>query len=162
MSAYAAVKAAAEVLTRYQAAELAERSIRVNAIMGGAVETGFADGVMRSDHVKELAAQTIIQGRIATVDDITTAVPAILSDAFQWATGSVIDVSGGRACRYATWPPGRRITALSHLRVLAVPQCPESLNRGQWVRRRGAARRAWAFQPNQLAGGSFSEKRRDA
>ncbi|GAB7039168.1 MULTISPECIES: SDR family NAD(P)-dependent oxidoreductase [Catenuloplanes] len=97
MSAYAAVKAAVEVLTRYQAAELAARSIRVNAIMGGAVETDFADGIMRADFVKDLAAHTIIQGRIATVDDITAAVPAILSDAFQWATGGIIDVSGGQS-----------------------------------------------------------------
>lgn len=97
MSAYAAVKGAVEVLTRYQAAELAGRSIRVNAIMGGAVETDFAGGIMRSDYVKELAAHTIAQGRIATVDDITAAVPAILSDAFQWVTGSVIDVSGGQS-----------------------------------------------------------------
>jgi NAD(P)-dependent dehydrogenase (short-subunit alcohol dehydrogenase family) len=97
MSAYAAVKGAIEVLTRYQAAELAERSIRVNAIMGGAVETGFADGIMRSDFVKDLAAHTILQGRIATVDDITAAVPAVLSDAFQWATGGIIDLTGGQS-----------------------------------------------------------------
>jgi NAD(P)-dependent dehydrogenase (short-subunit alcohol dehydrogenase family) len=97
MSAYAAVKGAVEVLTRYQAVELAGRSIRVNAIMGGAVETGFAGGIMRSDYVKELAAHTIAQGRIAGVDDITAAVPAILSDSFQWATGSIIDLSGGQS-----------------------------------------------------------------
>ncbi|MEV6636373.1 SDR family oxidoreductase [Actinoplanes sp. NPDC051470] len=97
MSAYAAVKGAIEVLTRYQAVELAARSIRVNAIMGGAAETGFAGGIMRSDRVKELAAHTIAQGRIAGVDDITAAVPAILSDAFQWATGSIIDLSGGQS-----------------------------------------------------------------
>ncbi|GLY97311.1 3-oxoacyl-ACP reductase [Actinoplanes sp. NBRC 103695] len=97
MSAYAAVKGAIEVLTRYQAKELAARSIRVNAIMGGAVETDFAGGIMRSDYVKDLAAHTITQGRIATVDDITAAVPAILSDSFQWATGSIIDLSGGQS-----------------------------------------------------------------
>jgi NAD(P)-dependent dehydrogenase (short-subunit alcohol dehydrogenase family) len=97
MSAYAAVKGAVEVLGRYQATELAERSIRVNTLMGGAVGTGFGGGMMRSPEVQALAAHTIAQGRIATVDDITAAVPAILSDAFQWATGGIIDVSGGQS-----------------------------------------------------------------
>lgn len=97
MSAYAATKGAIEVLTRYQAVELADRSIRVNTLMGGAVATDFGGGIMRSPGVQELAAHTIAQGRIATTDDITAAVPAVLSDAFQWATGAVIDVSGGQS-----------------------------------------------------------------
>jgi len=97
MSAYAATKGAIEVLTRYQAVELADRSIRVNTLMGGAVATGFGGGMMRSPEVQELAAHTIAQGRIAEIDDITAAVPAILSDAFQWSTGSIIDVSGGQS-----------------------------------------------------------------
>jgi NAD(P)-dependent dehydrogenase (short-subunit alcohol dehydrogenase family) len=97
MSAYAVTKGAVEVLTRYQAVELADRSIRVNTLMGGAVATDFGGGIMRSPEVQELAAHTIAQGRIATVDDITAAVPAILSDAFQWATGAIIDVSGGQS-----------------------------------------------------------------
>lgn len=87
MSAYAATKGAVEVMTRYQAVELAERGIRVNALMGGAVDTGFAGGIMRTEQVRELAAHQIALGRIATSDDIAGAVPAILSDAFQWATG---------------------------------------------------------------------------
>jgi NAD(P)-dependent dehydrogenase (short-subunit alcohol dehydrogenase family) len=97
MSAYAATKGAVEVLTRYQAVELAGRSIRVNTLMGGAVATDFGGGIMNSPEVRELAAETIAQGRIATVDDITAAVPAVLSDAFQWATGALIDVSGGQS-----------------------------------------------------------------
>ena len=97
MSAYAATKAAIEVLSRYQAVELADRSIRVNTLMGGAVETDFGGGMMRSPQVQDLAAHTIAQGRIATVDDITAAVPAILSDAFGWATGAIMDMSGGQS-----------------------------------------------------------------
>ena len=62
--------------------------------MGGAVGTAFGHGMMQSEQVRQLAAQTIALGRIATVDDITAAVPVMLSDAFQWATGGVIDLSG--------------------------------------------------------------------
>ena len=97
LSAYAATKGAIEVLTRYQAVELAGRGIRVNAIMGGAVDTGFGHGMMRNEHVRELSARVIAQGRIAEVDDIVAAVPVILSDAFHWATGGVIDLSGGQS-----------------------------------------------------------------
>ncbi|WP_250007858.1 SDR family NAD(P)-dependent oxidoreductase [Actinoplanes sp. M2I2] len=97
MSAYAATKGAIEVLTRYQAVELADRSIRVNTLMGGAVLTDFGGGIMRAPQVQELAARTIAHGRIAEVGDIVAAVPAILSDAFGWATGSVIDLSGGQS-----------------------------------------------------------------
>lgn len=97
MSAYAATKGAIEVLTRYQAVELAERSIRVNTLMGGAVVTDFGGGIMHLPDTQKLAADTLAQGRIATTDDITAAVPAILSDAFQWVTGSIIDASGGQS-----------------------------------------------------------------
>ncbi|WP_344647752.1 SDR family oxidoreductase [Cryptosporangium japonicum] len=82
MAAYAATKSAVEALTRYQAVELADRRIRVNTLMGGAVDTDFGGGLMHAPQVRELAAHTIAQGRIATVDDITAAVPAVLSDAF--------------------------------------------------------------------------------
>ncbi|WP_051571463.1 SDR family NAD(P)-dependent oxidoreductase [Cryptosporangium arvum] len=97
MAAYAATKSAVEALTRYQAVELADRGIRVNTLMGGAVDTDFGGGIMHAPQVQELAAHTIAQGRIATVDDITAAVPTVLSDAFQWSTGSVIDLSGGQS-----------------------------------------------------------------
>ncbi len=97
MSAYAAVKGAVEVLTRYQAVELADRSIAVNALMGGAVDTDFGGGIMHSPQVQDLAAHTIAWNRIAAVDDIAAAVPAILSDGFRWATGSIVDLSGGQS-----------------------------------------------------------------
>lgn len=97
LSAYAASKGAIEVLTRYLAVELAGRGIRVNALMGGAIDdTEFLGGMMRSEEVAALAAQQIALGRIGHVDELAAAVPAILSDSFAWATGSLIDVSGGQ------------------------------------------------------------------
>jgi NAD(P)-dependent dehydrogenase (short-subunit alcohol dehydrogenase family) len=97
LSAYAASKGAIEVLTRYLAVELADRGIRVNALMGGAIDdTGFLGGMMGSEEVAALAAQQIALGRIGHVAELAAAVPAILSDSFAWATGSLIDVSGGQ------------------------------------------------------------------
>lgn len=96
-SAYAAVKGALEVLTRYQAVELAERGIRVNTLRGGATESDFGGGIMHTDAVKELSAHSIALGRIGTPDDLGAAVPAILSTAFGWANGSAIELSGGQS-----------------------------------------------------------------
>jgi len=95
-SAYAALKGGLEVLTRYQAVELAGRGIRVNTIMGGATEGDFGGGIMRTDYVKETSVKDIALGRMGTPDDLGAAVPAILSDAFGWANGGCIELTGGQ------------------------------------------------------------------
>jgi len=98
LSAYAASKGAVETLTRYLAVELAERQIRVNALVGGAIDTeGFLGGMMRSDDVIALTERQIALGRMGHADDLAAAVPAILSGSFAWATGSLIEVSGGQS-----------------------------------------------------------------
>jgi NAD(P)-dependent dehydrogenase (short-subunit alcohol dehydrogenase family) len=97
LSVYAASKGAVEVLTRYLAVELAERGIRVNALVGGAIETDLGGGMMRADEVRAMAAQQIALGRMGQPDELAAAVPAILSDAFVWATGAMIEVTGGQA-----------------------------------------------------------------
>jgi len=47
--AYAAMKGAVEVLSRYDARELGERGIRVNVIAPGAIETDFGGGAVRDN-----------------------------------------------------------------------------------------------------------------
>lgn len=96
-SAYAAAKGGLEVLTRYQAVELADRGIRVNTIMGGATESDFGGGIMHTDEVKALSAKVIALGRMGLPDDLGAAVPAILSDAFGWANGGCIELTGGQS-----------------------------------------------------------------
>jgi NAD(P)-dependent dehydrogenase (short-subunit alcohol dehydrogenase family) len=97
LSGYAASKGAVEVLTRYLAVELAERGIRVNTLVGGAIDTELGNGMMRTDEVRALAAHEIALGRMGDPDDLAAAVPAILSDVFSWATGSLIELSGGQS-----------------------------------------------------------------
>jgi NAD(P)-dependent dehydrogenase (short-subunit alcohol dehydrogenase family) len=95
-SAYAAAKGGLEVLTRYLAVELAGRGIRVNTIMGGATDGDFGGGIMRTDYVQKSAVEDIALGRMGTPDDLGAAVPAILSDAFGWANGGIIELNGGQ------------------------------------------------------------------
>ena len=95
-AAYASMKGAMEVLTRYQAKELGARGISVNAIAPGAIETDFGGGHLRDN--KELnayvASQTAL-GRAGLPDDIGDAIAALLSDELAWMTVQRIEVSGG-------------------------------------------------------------------
>jgi NAD(P)-dependent dehydrogenase (short-subunit alcohol dehydrogenase family) len=97
-AAYAAAKGAVEVLTRYQAAELGPRGIRVNTIVPGAIATDFGGGVVRDNaDLNSAIARTIALGRVGEPDDIGAAVPALLADGFGWATGTRIELSGGQS-----------------------------------------------------------------
>ncbi|WP_312837070.1 SDR family oxidoreductase [Pantoea sp.] len=94
--AYAAMKGAMEVLTRYQAKELGERGIRVNILAPGAIETDFSGGVVRDNAELNawVASQTAL-GRAGLPDDIGNAVAMLLSDESGWINGQRIEASGG-------------------------------------------------------------------
>lgn len=94
--AYASMKGAMEVLTRYQAKELGARGISVNIIAPGAIETDFGGGRVRDNAElnKVLAAQTAL-GRVGLPDDIGDAIAALLSDKLGWMNAQRIEVSGG-------------------------------------------------------------------
>jgi NAD(P)-dependent dehydrogenase (short-subunit alcohol dehydrogenase family) len=93
---YGSVKGAVEVLTRYLAAELGARGIRVNTIAPGPVATDFSGGIVRDTPAfqEHLSALTAL-GRIAVADDIGPAIAALLGDGNRWITGQRIEVSGG-------------------------------------------------------------------
>ncbi len=95
-AAYAAMKGAMEVLTRYQAKELGSRKIAVNILAPGAIETDFGAGVVRDNAElnRQIASQTAL-GRVGLPDDIGGAVAALLSDNAGWINGQRIEASGG-------------------------------------------------------------------
>ncbi|WP_313109388.1 SDR family oxidoreductase [Atlantibacter sp.] len=95
-SAYAAMKGAMEVLTRYQAKELGARGITANIIAPGAIETDFGGGAVRDNEVlnRAIAGQTAL-GRVGLPDDIGTAIAALLDDSLAWMNAQRIEVSGG-------------------------------------------------------------------
>ena len=96
-AAYAAMKGAIEVLTRYLARELGARGIAVNTIAPGAVETDFSGGAVRDNpELNRMIADATAMGRVGLPDDIGTAVAGVLADGSQWMTGQRIEVSGGQ------------------------------------------------------------------
>ena len=95
-AAYAAMKGAIEVLTRYQAKELGARGIAVNTIAPGAIETDFGGGTVRDNaEVNAFIAGTIALGRVGRPDDIGPAIASLLSDDNRWVNAQRIEVSGG-------------------------------------------------------------------
>lgn len=95
-SAYAMMKGAVEVLTRYLAKELGARRIRVNTLAPGAIETDFGGGAVRDNAQLNamIAAQTAL-GRVGLPDDIGAAVVALLSEQTGWINGQRVEASGG-------------------------------------------------------------------
>jgi len=95
-SAYASMKGAIEVLTRYLAKELGSRQIGVNVVVPGAIETDFEGGVVRDNEEinKFIASQTAL-GRVGLPDDIGGVVASLLNEDTRWINGQRIEASGG-------------------------------------------------------------------
>lgn len=96
-SAYAAVKAAVDMLTVYMAKELGGRGIAVNTVAPGAIETDFGGGLVRDNaDVNRQFAGMIALGRVGVPDDIGPMIASLLSDDNRWVTAQRIEVSGGQ------------------------------------------------------------------
>ena len=95
-SAYAAMKGAIEVLTRYQAKELGARGIAVNVLAPGAIETDFGGGAVRDNaQLNSFVAANTALGRAGLPDDIGAAAAALLGPGGRWINGQRIEASGG-------------------------------------------------------------------
>ncbi len=95
-AAYAAMKGAVEVLTRYLAKELGPRGIAVNTVAPGAIETDFAGGSVRDNRqVNDFIAGVTALGRVGVPDDIGPAVASLLTKENRWINAQRIEVSGG-------------------------------------------------------------------
>ena len=95
-SAYAMMKGAIEVLTRYQAKELGARGITANVLAPGAIETDFSGGMVRDNpDVNRLVASNTALGRAGLPDDIGDMVALMLSDEAGWMTAQRVEASGG-------------------------------------------------------------------
>ncbi len=95
-SAYGAMKAAIESLSRYQALELGSRKIRVNTVAPGAIETDFGGGLVRdnADFNQVIAGQTAL-GRVGLPDDVGSVVAFLCTEDSKWINAQRIEVAGG-------------------------------------------------------------------
>jgi NAD(P)-dependent dehydrogenase (short-subunit alcohol dehydrogenase family) len=111
IAAYAASKGGLLALTRAMAIEFAPNSIRVNAVLPGAVDTpmlrsglsrGHLAGESVFDRLDNLARKTV-NGRIGTPDEIAQAI-YFLADGSQssFMTGQALVVDGGATARLST------------------------------------------------------------
>lgn len=92
-SNYAAAKAGLIGFTKSMAKELAKRSINVNAVAPGFIETDMTSKL--SDKVKEEFANNIPLARIGKPEDIAKAVLFLASEYSDYITGQVINIDGG-------------------------------------------------------------------
>jgi NAD(P)-dependent dehydrogenase (short-subunit alcohol dehydrogenase family) len=94
-AAYASMKGAIEVLTRYLAKELGARKIAVNAVAPGIIETDFTRSALEQPGAREFFAKTIALGRVGVPDDIGGVVDFLCSDAGRWVNAQRLEASGG-------------------------------------------------------------------
>lgn len=95
-SAYASMKGAIEVFTRYLAKELGSRGIRANTVAPGAILTDFGGGHLRADAQRQkMVSDVTALGRPGEAEDIGGVVAFLCTDAARWVNGQRIEASGG-------------------------------------------------------------------
>lgn len=90
---YAASKAGLIGLTKSLARELASRTITVNAVAPGFIETAMTE--VLTEEQKKANAQFIPMGRVGTCEEVAHAVAFLASDEAGYITGHTLDVNGG-------------------------------------------------------------------
>ena len=90
---YAASKAGVIGFTTSVAREVASRTITVNAIAPGFIDTEMTAAM--TDKARETVASSIPMGRVGKPEDVAGAALFLLSDAAAYVTGQVLGVDGG-------------------------------------------------------------------
>jgi NAD(P)-dependent dehydrogenase (short-subunit alcohol dehydrogenase family) len=92
---YAAAKAAIDTFTLGLAREVASEAIRVNAVRPGITDTEIHASGGQPGRAQMLAPQ-IPMRRPGTAQEIANAIIWLLSDEASYATGGIMDITGGR------------------------------------------------------------------
>lgn len=92
-SNYAATKAGAEGMARSLARELGSRSITVNCVAPGFIDTDMTRAL--ADAQRSALQSQIPLGRLGAPADVAATVAFLASDAAQYITGETIHVNGG-------------------------------------------------------------------
>ncbi|KAH8585546.1 hypothetical protein B0O99DRAFT_530538 [Bisporella sp. PMI_857] len=96
LSVYCSSKAALEGLTRCWAAELGVKSITVNAVNPGPVQSEMLNNIPK-EIVDKQKSDTPVENRIGTIEEITAVVGWLAGEESRWVTGQTISASGGWA-----------------------------------------------------------------
>ena len=94
-SAYSSGKAGAIGLTKSLGKELADKNIAVNVVTPAGAKTRILDQ-MTKEHVN-LMLSKVPRNRFLALDELASLVGWLASDENSFSTGSVFDISGGRA-----------------------------------------------------------------
>jgi NAD(P)-dependent dehydrogenase (short-subunit alcohol dehydrogenase family) len=95
-AAYASMKGAIEVLTKYLAKELGPRGISANVVAPGAIETDFTRGAFEHHPgLKDFIASQTALGRVGVADDIGGVVAFLCSEEGRWVNAQRLEASGG-------------------------------------------------------------------
>lgn len=94
-AAYASMKGAIEVFTRYLAKELGPRRIRANTVAPGAIETDFTKASLSHPGVAEFLASQTALGRVGQPEDIGGVVAFLCSEEGRWVNAQRVEASGG-------------------------------------------------------------------
>jgi 3-oxoacyl-[acyl-carrier protein] reductase len=92
-SNYAATKAGAEGFSRALARELGSRSVTVNCVAPGFIDTDMTREL--SEEQKQLMLGQIPLGRLGSPDEIAALVAFLCSDAAAYITGETVHINGG-------------------------------------------------------------------
>jgi len=90
---YAAAKAGVQAMTRVLARECARRSIRVNAVAPGVIDTGMVASIPADVRVGMLRAVPL--GRLGTPREVADAVLFLCSPLASYITGQTLKIDGG-------------------------------------------------------------------
>lgn len=95
-SAYAAMKGAMEVVTKYLAKELGGRGITANLVAPGAIDNDFNKHAFAAyPQVKDMIASNTTLGRVGVSEDIGGVVAFLCSEDARWVNAQRIEASGG-------------------------------------------------------------------
>ncbi len=95
-AAYAIMKGAIEVFTRYLAKELGERKIKANTVAPGAINTDFnKERFEQAPQVVDMIASLTALGRVGESEDIGSVVAFLCTEDAKWVNGQRIEASGG-------------------------------------------------------------------
>ncbi len=89
------VKAALEASTRYLAAELGPKGIRVHAISPGPLKTRAASGIAEFDALLDKAQAKAPARSLVSIEDVGAATAFLALDAAKLMTGETLYVDGG-------------------------------------------------------------------